>query len=69
MVNIELNSSKFRIFTEGKFSTETGAPSFFHNNVRGESPRATVQVKVVRSPCFKLAGAESGTNFGATETY
>lgn len=67
MVSIELNSSKFRIFTEDRLSTEMGSPSFDQSSLSGESPRATVQVNVVRSPCCKLDGAEKGTTLGATE--
>ena len=51
---------------DGKFSSEIGWSSFFHKMVRGESPRATVQVSVVRSPCCKFEGARNGTTLGAT---
>ena len=67
MVSMELNSSKLIILMEGRVSRDKGRPSFFHMRVNGESPRATVQVKVVRSPCCRLEGARNGTTLGATK--
>ena len=64
-VNIELNSSKLSTLYED-FKRGMGSPSFIHMRVKGESPRATVQVSVARSPCCKLDGAVKGTTFGAT---
>ena len=64
-VNMELNSSKLRTLYED-FPRGIGSLSFIHMRVRGESPRATVQVSVARSPCCKLDGAVKGTTLGAT---
>ena len=67
MVSMELNSSKLIILMEGIWRSDRDRPSFFHIRVNGESPRATVQVKVVRSPCCRLEGARKGTTLGATK--
>ena len=68
MVSMELNSSKLitLMLEDEKPPLCKGSPSFIHMRDSGESPRATVQVNVVLSPCCKLDGAENGTTFGAT---